>query len=148
MGVLGVGAYAAGLPLDYQNHEPESFNTKDTLMNSFQSTSPTTDGISTFSSFESTAYEEMLDAMQAEIDVLQFAVQRRRKALRRQKRRARLARYGGTRVIAMTGLGAVLLAVGVTLLVLGFVPISIGFIDLALKIWCDAFLAARPPARV
>ncbi|MFT9667629.1 hypothetical protein ACMZ5F_11835 [Streptomyces rhizosphaericola] len=117
-------------------------------MNSFQPISSTTDGISAFSSFESTAYEKMLDGMQAEIDVLQLAVQRRRKALRRQKRRARLARYGGTRVIAMTGLGAVLLGVGVTLLIVGFVPIGIGFIDLALKIWCAAFLPAGPPTRV
>ncbi|MGA5498733.1 hypothetical protein ACPCSP_30735 [Streptomyces cinereoruber] len=116
-------------------------------MSSFQSTSSTTDGISTFSSFESTAYEKMLDEMQVEVDVLQFAVQRRRKVLRRQKHRARLARYGGTRVIAMTGLGAVLLGFGITLLVVGFVPIGIGLIDLALKIWCDAFLPAGPPAR-
>ncbi|MEH0407376.1 hypothetical protein ACFY7V_33975 [[Kitasatospora] papulosa] len=143
-----MSARTAGLLLDSAtNHEQESINTKDMLMNSFLHTSPTSDGNPTFSSYEFSAYEEMLDDMQFEVEVLQFALQRRRKALRRQKRRARLARYG-TCAVVMVGLGAILLAVGITLMVLGYVPIGMGFVDLALTVWCDAAFKPRPPVLV
>ncbi|MDV9186810.1 hypothetical protein R6L23_00915 [Streptomyces sp. SR27] len=143
-----MSARTAGLLLDSAtNHEQESINTKDMLMNSFLNTSPTSDGNPTFSSYESTAYEKMLDDMQFEVEVLQFALQRRRKALRRQKRRTRLSRFG-TRAIVMVGLGTILLAAGITLMVLGYVPIGMGFVDLALTVWCDAAFKPRPPVLV
>ncbi|MFB7942339.1 hypothetical protein [Streptomyces sp. NPDC056049] len=152
-----MSARTAGLLLDSAtNHEREPINTKDMLMNSFLNTSPAPDGNPVnsinsinpvFSSFGSTTYEKMVDEMEYEIAVLQLVLQRRRKALRRQKRRARLALYG-TRTIVMVGLGGVLLAVGITLMVLGYVPVGIGFIDLALGVWCDAAFKPQPPARV
>ncbi|MFJ5788212.1 hypothetical protein [Streptomyces hydrogenans] len=144
-----MSARIAGLLLDSAtNHERETFNTKDMLMTSFLNTSPAPDGnpvAPVFSSFGSTTYEEMVDEMEFEIAVLQLGLQRRRKALRRQKRRARLARYG-TRTVVMVGLGGVLLALGITLMVLGYVPVGMGFVDLALGVWCDAAFKPRPPA--
>ncbi|MFI8323463.1 hypothetical protein [Streptomyces sp. NPDC085529] len=143
-----MSAQRAGPLLDSAaTNEQRTCDTEDTLMNSIPSTGPTPEGIPTVSVYESMTYQEMLDAMQVEADLLRFTVQRRRKALRRQKRRARLARCG-RREVTMAGLGAVLLAAGVTLLVLGHLPVGMGFIDLALKVWCDAVFAPRPPAAV
>ncbi|MFD7915171.1 hypothetical protein ACFV30_31375 [Streptomyces sp. NPDC059752] len=89
-------------------------------------------------------YAEMLDKAEADIALLQRAVKRRRKALRRHKRRQIAARATVYRRPALIMLGISFFTIGVIMLVTGQ-PNAMDMFDRAMTAWNAAFVI-RPRA--
>ncbi|MFF5287372.1 hypothetical protein [Streptomyces sp. NPDC013171] len=84
-------------------------------------------------------YEEMLDKAEADLKILQRAVQRRKRTLRRQKRRAALTqapRYGRP---AMVAAGSACFVTSTVLLATGHTEAGFDMLDRALTAWSTAF---------
>ncbi|MER5774809.1 hypothetical protein ABT144_11020 [Streptomyces sp. NPDC002039] len=146
----------------------ESFGTKDTLMNSSPSNSFNHDGNAEINAAYTdemlntakpeitvmpraasgdldtmnAGYTEILDKAEADIALLQRAVKRRRKALRRQTRRQTLDRVAAYRSPALIMLGVAFFIVGVLMLMTGQ-PNALDMFDRAMTAWSAAFVV-RP----
>ncbi|MER6201733.1 hypothetical protein ABT234_30735 [Streptomyces sp. NPDC001586] len=89
-------------------------------------------------------YAEMLEKAEADIVLLQRAVKRRRKALRRHTRRRAVNRVAAYRRPALIMLGVSFFIVGVIMLVTGH-PNAMDMFDRAMTAW-SAALVIRPRA--